>query len=275
MDNDADEPTPLVIMIAMPTRGQVELATVASLIGLTQEFQRHGLAFSFDTYTGAADLAVNRNHLMSKFYSNRSFSHMLMIDSDMMFSPDAVWRLIAFGGDFVSSAYPQKYYNWEQLRKLIEADFQRPEEERTPIEELVSRSMTYNHQLRSFGNGDWQPETRNGFISVPAAGQGLTLLSRKVPKTMIERGLVQKYPDMSLLPAHRGLEWYDFFGNLTSESRGLYLHEDQRFSNRWVEGCGGTIWLDCETTIRHVGAHTFEGRYSDKVDDDFPHLRDL
>jgi|GEM_PF-644100 len=273
MADDADGPTPLVIMIAMPTRGQVALPTVRSLIDLTQEFQRHGLAFSFDTYD-TADQVINRNHLMSKFLTERSYSHTLLIDSDMEFSPDAVWRLIAFGEDFVSTAYPQKYYNWEALRKLIEADALLPEAERTPTEDLVSRSMTYNHQLRSFYNEEWQPERRNGFISIPAAGQGLTLLSRKVPETMVERGVVKKYPDMALIPGHRDLEWYDFFGHLTPPGEGQFLHNDQSFSLRWVEGCGGTIWLDCETTIRHVGDHTFQGRYSDKLEGDFPGLRD-
>ena len=38
MADEADGATPLIIMIAMPTRGQVELPTVRSLIALTQEF---------------------------------------------------------------------------------------------------------------------------------------------------------------------------------------------------------------------------------------------
>ncbi|CAE7559750.1 flbA, partial [Symbiodinium microadriaticum] len=184
---------------ALDASGSVEVAleTVKSLIGLTQAFQHHGLAFSFDTYD-TADQVINRNHLMSKFLTNSAYSHMLMLDSDMDFTPDAVWRLIAFGVDFACTAYPQKYYNWADLRRLIEAESALPEAERTPTETLVSRSMTYNHQLRDFDNKTWTPEQRNGFVSIPAAGQGLALVSRKVPETMVERGVVKKYPDMAL-----------------------------------------------------------------------------
>ncbi|NKI57461.1 hypothetical protein HCG46_04285 [Labrenzia sp. PO1] len=271
MANEADGATPLIIMIAMPTRGQVELPTVRSLIALTQEFQHHGLPFAFETY-GAANLVINRNHLMSKFLAHKQFSHMLMLDSDMEFTPEAVWRLVAFGGDFVSASYPQKYYNWDLLRQLIEAETALPEAERSPMEQLVSRSMTYNHQLRDYDNTDWYPEHQDGFISIPAGGQGLTLLSRKVPETMVERGVVTNYPDMSLIPAHADMEYYDFFGHLPTPSGRLFLHEDQSFSLRWVRGCGGTIWLDYQTEIRHAGLHTFEGRYSDKLQDDFPSL---
>ncbi|GAB4528195.1 MAG: hypothetical protein Tsb0019_30180 [Roseibium sp.] len=273
MANEAGDATPLIIMIAMPTRGQVELATVRSLIALTQEFQRHGLPFAFETY-GAANLVINRNHLMSRFLAEKDFSHMLMLDSDMEFSPETVWRLIAFGDDFVSAAYPQKYYNWDLLRHLVEAELALPEENRSSMEQLVSRSMTYNHQLRDYDNVEWQPEQRDGFISIPAAGQGLTVLSRKVPEMIVERGAVTKYPDMSLIPAHHGMEYYDFFGHLPTPDGRLFLHEDQSFSMRWVRGCGGTIWLDCETGIRHAGSHTFEGRYSDRLKDDFPALED-
>lgn len=271
MADDTDEATPLVIMIAMPTRGEVALETVKSLIGLTQEFQRHGLAFSFDTYD-TADQVINRNHLMSKFLTNAAYSHMLMLDSDMEFSPDAVWRLIALGADFACTAYPQKYYNWADLRRLIEAESALPEAERTPTEILVSRSMTYNHQLRDFGNKDWTPEQHNGFVSIPAAGHGLALVSRKVPETMVAKGIVKKYPDMALIPGHRGLDWYNFFGHLAPPDGRQFLHNDQSFSMRWVNGCGGTIWLDCETTVRHAGTHVFEGCYADRVKDDFPSL---
>ncbi|WP_269584171.1 hypothetical protein [Roseibium sp. Sym1] len=271
MESEADEPTPLVIMIAMPAHTQVALATVKSLLALTQEFQGHGLPFSFDTYD-TADQVINRNHLMSKFLTNPVYSHMLMLDSDMEFTPDAVWRLIALGADFACTAYPQKYYNWAELRRLIEAESGLPEAVRTPVETLVSRSMTYNHQLRDFHNRPWRPELRNGFLSIPAAGQGLALVSRKVPETMVERGVVKKYPDMALIPGHRDLEWYDFFGHLTPPDERQFLHNDQSFSMRWVEGCGGTIWLDSKTTVRHAGTHVFEGCYADRLGDDFPGL---
>ncbi len=180
-------------------------------------------------------------------------------------------------GGFIGSTlgvwvFGQKYYNWDLLRQLVEAETALPEAERSPMEQLVSRSMTYNHQLRDYDNTDWHPDHRDGFISIPAGGQGLTLLSRKVPETMVERGVVTNYPDMSLIPAHADMEYYDFFGHLPTPSGRLFLHEDQSFSLRWVRGCGGTIWLDYQTEIRHAGLHTFDGRYSDKLQDDFPSL---
>ncbi|GAB2183939.1 hypothetical protein [Roseibium sp. LAB1] len=58
-------------------------------------------------------------------------------------------------------------------------------------------------------------------------------------------------------------------GRQRSDGR-LFLHRDQSFSLRWMQGCGGTLWLDCQTTIRHTGLHIFEDRYSDKLQDDFP-----
>lgn len=261
--------TPLVLMIAMPTRGHVTTATTVSLIKLTQALQERGIPFSVVTYQ-SPDIVISRNHLMSGFLTDREASHSLWIDADMVFEPDAVWRLLAAGEDFVAAACPQKFYNWEALRKLIEDDFAAAGEEAVATEQLISRSLTYNIQTEGFRHEDWAPKRRAGYITVPAVGMGLTLISRTVPQAMVDAGLAASRPGMTDLPGHKGLEWHDFFGHRASEDGRLMFAEDQSFCHRWVEGCGGDIWLDCGAIIGHVGPVVFEGQYAYRVDRDFP-----
>ena len=265
----AEAPAPLCLMIAMPTQGQIATATVKSLLGLTQALQGVEIPFAFDTYE-FSDIVFSRNQLLSRFLTDTRFSHVLLLDSDIAFAPEAVWRLIGFGAPFVATAYPQKHFDWAALRAEIEAEAARPPGERTPTEVLLSRHWIYNHQRADFGGGRWVPERRDGFVTVPATGTGLMLLSREVPERMVAEGVAAPLPAMADIPLHRGLAWHDFFGHVVSESGGFLMGEDQSFCWRWVRGCGGEIWLDCESLVHHVGSHAHAGRYADRLDRDFP-----
>lgn len=258
-----ETPRPLCLMLAMAARGQVALDTVQCLLDLTQDLQGHGVPFAFATYD-CADQTVSRNHLTSRFLTETRFSHMLMLDSDMIFSPAAVWRLIGFGADFVAAAYAQKYYDWGRLRRLFR------ENPDAGTAEIVAQSLTYNHQIADWGGQAWVPRRRKGFITVPATGPGLALISRKVPERMVAQGVARPYRDMARLPGHRDLLWHDFWSHGPVADGTLFGHTDQAFSHRWVRGCGGEVWLDCETEIGHSGPHRFIGRYAARVDEDFP-----
>lgn len=263
--------TPLVVMIAMPTQGHVATATAVALIKLAQAFQERGVGYSVVTYQGS-DIVVSRNHLMSGFLTDREYSHLLWIDSDMVFEPDAVWRLLAAGEDFVAAACPQKFFDWPALRKAVEDDLLRDGDEAEPFERLLSRSLTFNIQTDGFRHERWVAKQRSGYITVPAVGMGLTLVSRAVPQAMVDAGLAASRPGMTDLPGHKGLEWHDFFGHLASEDGRLMFAEDQSFCHRWVEGCGGDIWLDCGANVGHVGPVVFEGTYDHRVHRDFPEV---
>ena len=121
----------MILLIAMPTQGEISTPTVRSLIGLTQWLRDRGIAFGFETYE-FSDIVFSRNQLMSIFLTRERFTHLLMLDSDMAFQPQAIERLIEFGEDFTAAAYPQKHPRWQRLRELFEAEAHLPEEERTP-----------------------------------------------------------------------------------------------------------------------------------------------
>ncbi len=255
----------ITLLIAMPTLGWVDTATVKSLIGVTQHLQRAGIAFGFETYE-FSDIVFSRNQLMSRFLTEDIFTHVLFIDSDMEFRPETVMRLIEFGADFTAAAYPQKYPRWEEIRRLCEAEAALPEEERTPTADLLARAWIYNHQPAGFGGTRWEPERRDGFVTVPATGTGLMLLSRAVPERMAETGAAARLSRHDDLPIHKGLKYHDFFSHRIAPDGGLMYGEDQSFCHRWVEDCGGTIWLDTESVVTHWGRKPFSGQLSLKED---------
>ncbi len=266
-----DTPT---LLIAMPTMGEISTPTVKCLIGLTQSLSRKGIPFGFQTYE-FSDIVFSRNQLMCIFHTREQFTHMLMMDSDMAVEPDAIWRLLDFGVDFAATAYPQKHPRWGRLRALIEAEAGLPKDQKTPIDQLLSRTWVYNHQRADFGGTLWTPKHRGGFITVPATGTGLMLMTRAVPETMVAKGAVSRKPRLEQVPLHKGLIYHDYFSHLSSPDGSLMYGEDQSFCMRWTHHCGGEIWLDTESTVTHYGNKTHVGRYADQVAEDFPDIDDL
>lgn len=264
----------MILLIAMPTLGQVSTPTVKSLVMLTQWLRGRGIAFGFETYE-FSDIVFSRNQLMSLFLTRTRFTHMLCLDSDMAFAPEVIERLIDFDQDFVAAAYPQKHPVWNRIRAQIEDEAELPEDAKTPMGDLLARTWIYNHQLAGFGGTRWVPRRRDGFITVPATGTGLMLLSRTVPERMVETGAATPKPRMRKVPIHKGLDYHDFFSHLSAPDGSLMYGEDQSFCLRWVETCGGDIWLDTQAKIRHFGRQAFGGHYAMKLEDDFSEIEDL
>ncbi len=264
----------MILLIAMPTMGEISTQTVKSLIGLTQWLRGSGTPFAFETYE-FSDIVFSRNQLMSIFLTRTRFTHLLLLDSDMAFQPQTIERLMAFDADFVAAAYPQKFPQWQRIREFIEAEAGLPEDQQTPMGDLLARAWIYNHQTGAFGGGKWVPKRRDGFITVPATGTGMMLLSRAVPERMVESGAAAAKPRMADVPLHKGLNYHDFFSHLTSPDGSFMYGEDQSFCKRWVEDCGGDLWLDTEAAVRHLGNKSFDGYYAARIGDDFDTFEDI
>lgn len=274
MSDDITLPPGITLMIAMPTQGEIATPTVKSLIGLTQGLARRGVPFGLETYE-FSDIVFSRNQLLSIFLTRDRFTHMLCLDADMSFQPQAIFRLMAFQKPFTATAYPQKHPSWSRIRALIEAEAAKPEASRLAMDKILAQAWTYNHQRAAFGGAPWVPKRRNGFITVPATGTGMMLLDRSVPETMVARGAAVPKPRMAEVPLHKGLKYHDFFSHLSAPDGGLLYGEDQSFCLRWVEHCDGEIWLDTESPVIHYGTKPFHGDYTRALAKDFPTIEDL
>ncbi len=251
------------VMIAMPTMGQIHTETTKSLIALTQTFSKAKIAFSFVTVE-FSDIVFSRNRLLSQFYQDKKFSHILMLDSDLSFRPEVVMQLLEFGEDFTAATYPQKYYRFEQLQ----ASLRKSEDagDITNLRDALSSNWDYNIQPAGYNREKWVPEERGGFITLPSIGAGLMLLSRRVPELLIEKDLAKHYPRHAQTPKFKGVEYYDFFSHLPNLTGDAQYGEDQSFCMRWVYYAGEKIWVDPDAWIKHWGNHVFAGRYRDKLD---------
>ena len=91
------------LLIAIPTTDFMHADFVNSLIKLTTRLQREGIAFEVDLVAGTL-VYLARNKLACKAI-NKEFTHVLWLDSDMVFSDSIVEDLAFCGKDFVCGVF--------------------------------------------------------------------------------------------------------------------------------------------------------------------------
>ena len=91
------------LMIAVPTNDYVHADFVISLVKLTQELHRKGISHKIEILPGTL-VYIARNRLAQKAV-NEHFTHVLWLDSDMVFNEQVVDDLTDCGKEFVCGAF--------------------------------------------------------------------------------------------------------------------------------------------------------------------------
>ncbi|MEC7763683.1 MAG: hypothetical protein VX874_17395 [Pseudomonadota bacterium] len=250
------------LLIAMPTQGEVCTETMLTVIDLTQKLTGRKIPFSIKTFAGS-DIVMSRNFLMSWFLANDPYSHILLLDADMSFASDVVLRLLDFDAPFTAAPYPQRYAKLERFRAEIEAD---DPDQRTQTRDIFASVLDYNVQKRLHPDEPWEAKRRDGFRTVAGVGTGLMLIAREVPTQMAERGIARRLARHDGQRRYAGARFHDFFSHLTDRDGTAMYGEDQSFCHRWINGCGGDVWIDETAVVTHHGRFPFRGDFGQARD---------
>jgi hypothetical protein len=167
------------------------------------------------------DIEEIRNMVLSWWYDATDFTHLLMVDADTGFPPQAVLDMLTFNEPLVGGIYPKKCY---------------------PIEFV--------------GSGLAAGEYRKGFIEVDGLGAGCLLIRRDAVTMMLEKfpELVRPYmtiPDLRFAGAGRTFGFFDCIR--VPEGK---VSEDISFCRRFREA-GGKVWASTAYEFTHEGPHAF------------------
>lgn len=97
---------PFKLLIAVPCMDYVHVDFMKSLVGLTQHLQREGIAYHLEIQAGTL-VYIARNRLACKAI-NEGYTHLLFLDSDMVFDETVVEDLTFSGKDFVCGAFQSR-----------------------------------------------------------------------------------------------------------------------------------------------------------------------
>jgi hypothetical protein len=239
------------LFIATPCyAGQVTTGFANSLLMLQHACLWRGIGVTVLLTAGDALITRTRQNLVAHFLEHPSATHLLFIDSDIVFEPEQVFRLLECDVEVTAAVYPTKRADWARLIDLIRAGSVDPEAD----------SLSYVIELES----PECPTFRGGFVKARYVGTGFLMIRRAALMAMIEH-----YPDLRYTQEHvandplHGSPWRCALFNCMIDEAGNYLSEDFSFCRRWTE-MGGQIWADTGSRLDHVGSMTFHGNYASR-----------
>jgi hypothetical protein len=251
---DPSTPSPRArIMIATPCfGGLLTQGYVESLIRLIHHAAASGVELHLALLGHDALITRSRNTLVANFLDRPELTHLMFIDADIAYEPEAVTKLLDFDEDLVAGVYPLKVSDWEGS-----------EARRQFGETPALSALEYVGTLSPCGL-----ERRGDFATAVYAGTGFMMIKRRVLEI-----LAAAHPELHYRGAHvypppdrpSGNQVALFDCMIEPETR-TYLSEDYAFCRRWLDQ-GGKIWLDTCSRLGHIGAHQFMGDTSLRLAD--------
>lgn len=203
------------VMLASPIYGDVTYDFMACLMR-AQESPPCSLVVH--CHAGDSLVSRARNNIAAKFLES-DCTHLMMVDSDIVFSPEHISKLLSRDRDIIGGLYPKKMKTLAWVCNVL------PE----------------------VGPED------DGTQRVKYIGTGSMLVKRRVFERMIEA----YGPQIAYSPdaGEEGGTKHDFFPvgvYRTPDGHGRYLSEDWYFCQRWLD-LGGEVWADLTVVHHHIG----------------------
>jgi len=219
------------LFLGLPIHEAVEPVFLVSIMKLLEAGP--GLDGTIYPHAGDSLVCRARNSITRRFLES-DCTHLLMIDSDLVFSPEQVKRIATHDVDIVGGIYLKKQEGPPQV-------VCNPLAQRPPA---------------TLEDGD--------LMQINYVGTGFICISRRVFEVMIQRfGEDMRY----FLDENNKVTEYDFWRAAPYQYAGgfkRYLSEDWWFCQK-AQDCGFKIWLDLKVVLPHVGHCSYPLSYQTQM----------
>lgn len=213
-----------------------------SLLRLVQFCNQHNIDYMIDFLGNESLITRARNKSLNKFM-NTDCSHLLFIDSDIEFQPEAVMDLLLFDKDVSCCVYPKKGFNWNKFMYSIQNE-QNSKEHPSSRGLDYAYNIMYNDKNKLIKNGD--------FIRVNQSSTGFMMIKREI----VEK-LNKKHTELEIISdelSNNDTKMYGLFCCMIKDKQ--YLSEDYSFCQR-VNDIGGQVWINVKHNLNHIGKYSF------------------
>jgi hypothetical protein len=188
--------------------------------------QQHGVSIQISNVSGCSVVSRVRNIIANEFLESQA-EHLLMIDSDMTFNADDVFRMLA----------------WSQTKPIVAG-----------VGVARKKEKVYFSSLDQDEDNNIIMD-RMGLVKVKRVGTGFIMIQRNVFETMRDA-----HPEWKYMDQNTGKMLQSFF-DFKSTPDG-YVGEDYVFCDRAHEH-GFTAWVDPTIKLGHMGVMEYEGSFGE------------
>ena len=219
------------VFIAMPCYDSVKINTMLSIFQLIQHLGTSKVEVGINTMKSPL-IHQARNYLTSVFLTTE-YTHLLFIDSDVEFEPEAVVRMLVAKKDVVCTPYRVKSSD-------------------------VSKNI-YTVEIKKDA-----PLEAGDLIEIIGGPTGIMLIQREVFKKIIE-----KFPELKIKnsvfpkegPDHQ--YYYNFFD--FKFENGYSVGEDVSFCHLVLKA-GFKLYANTASITKHHGSYAWEGKFKDDME---------
>lgn len=256
--------TPEIVFAIPCYGGMVGYRFMSSLIECFQVLQKHGLRYHYRMIGNESLVSRARNALVGMFLKIPTATHLMFIDADIEFPPDAVLRLAGHDRDVIGGPVPRKMFDWEGIIAAAARGDPAPWNQ-------------WSHYGIGFAFKDNKPGqfiADKGLLKMTNLGSAFMMIKRGVFERMIEAYPETRYSltgqwiqslkrDQQAGAEGRPTEYnYSLFNPIHDpDDNDVYLSEDFAFCRRWQK-IGGSVWLDPTLKLNHYGSYNFQGDLS-------------
>ena len=221
------------VFIAMPCYESVKINTMLSIFQMIQKLGQAKVEVGINTMKSPL-IHQARNYLTSVFLTT-PYTHLLFIDSDVEFAPEAVLRMLVADKDIICTPYRVKDEHVGTPRYTVK-----------------------------FADPKNVPILPGGLVEIEAGPTGLMLIKKEVFKKIIKN-----HPDLKIKnsvfpkpgPDHK--YYYNFF-DFTFED-GYSAGEDVSFC-KLVREVGVKLYANSASFTKHHGSYAWGGRFKDALE---------
>jgi hypothetical protein len=205
---------------------KVSVKMAIALAEFCVKAQQHGVSIQISNVSGCSVVSRVRNIIANEFLESEA-EHLLMIDSDMTFNADDVFRMLA----------------WNQTKPIVAG-----------VGVARKKEKVYFSSLDQDEDNNIIMD-RMGLVKVKRVGTGFIMIQRSVFETMRDA-----HPEWKYMDQNTGKMLQSFF-DFKSTPDG-YVGEDYVFCDRAHEH-GFTAWVDPTIKLGHMGVMEYEGSFGE------------
>ena len=243
------------LFVATPVHSEVSIHYMQSVFKLQAKCHEKKIPIMLQLMKSSL-VTQGRNLCVSEFL-NSGYTHMLFIDSDILFDADSIFKMIEKDEEVLSIPYPMKVIQWDKVMNKLRD---------IPSMNKDQASTSGNMYPVRIKDKEDDITVTNGMIELSHSMTGCLLIKREALEKMMKA-----YPELTIkqetmIDGEKQLRknFYNFFDTYYDKETKRYYGEDFAFSRLWNK-IGGKCYALITEYITHVGEFQYTGRLIDEM----------